>query len=263
MRELRFVRLQIASARPIAARIEPVRRPMLRHYSRDPRQAEEEASTVRGHRVERARTESGSASSSSTASSSSSGGTGQQEYKEGRSYEGASLGAKLANAWNSTPIKWYPIPVLLGACVLVGVQARRNYVRDRREERGTKAKIVDENGKVVTMQGPWTVSLIRANLQIHSPDHKYQGLRLGGSASQCHLKSMGLGQWTDAPCLVPALWLPAICAHLWVQPGRDEGHRPDPLQESRRVLLSRAQGGGKAYRRCSSCELCADAPARS
>lgn len=69
------------------------------------------------------------------------------------------LAARMVNAWKTTPIKWYPIPALLGAVVLVGIQARRNYNKDRSESRG---KIVDENGKIVTMKGPWTVSMLHS-----------------------------------------------------------------------------------------------------
>lgn len=171
MRELGILRLRLApTAAPVApagrlvaafTRIEPLmKRPAtaagtLRYYSRDPLQAENEASTVRGHRVERARTSAPQGVRGAPSNGDGEGQQKQQEYEEGRAYEGASLAARLANAWKSTPIKWYPIPVLLGACVLVGIQARRNYLRDRK---GAQAKIVDENGKVVTMQGPWTVS---------------------------------------------------------------------------------------------------------
>lgn len=68
---------------------------------------------------------------------------------------------KLSKSWTGTQIKWYPIPILLGAVVLVGVQARRNYVAER-DGKGVGTKIVDENGQVVRMQGPWTVYVIGA-----------------------------------------------------------------------------------------------------
>jgi phosphatidylserine decarboxylase len=151
-----------------------------RSYStpRDPRIAEEEAATVRGNRAARARLEAHEAQVEAA----------KHEYQEGRKFEGDTLTgelcsverdlhiqqsdqttpstsspfstvvvARLGTAWRTTPIKWYPIPIFLGALVLVGVQARRNYNKDRNESRG---KVVDENGKIVTMQGPWTVSAI-------------------------------------------------------------------------------------------------------
>jgi phosphatidylserine decarboxylase len=83
----------------------------------------------------------------------------QREYQEGRTYEGNTLSERIANAWKTTPVKWYPIPALLGAIVLVGIQARRNYVADKKGNRG---KVVDENGNVVTMSGPWTVYVLGA-----------------------------------------------------------------------------------------------------
>lgn len=61
---------------------------------------------------------------------------------------------RVVNAWKETPVKWYPIPALLGAVVLVGIKARRDYVSDRN---GSRGKVVDENGQVVTASGPWTV----------------------------------------------------------------------------------------------------------
>lgn len=45
--------------------------------------------------------------------------------------------------------------------VLVGVQARRSYVAEQ-NGKGVGTKIVDENGQVVKMQGPWTVYVIGA-----------------------------------------------------------------------------------------------------
>lgn len=74
--------------------------------------------------------------------------------------------ARMSNAWRTTPIKWYPIPILLGAIVLVGVKARRDWVNDQNESRG---KVVDEDGKIVSMHGPWTVSnhlLVKITLEV-------------------------------------------------------------------------------------------------
>ena len=45
--------------------------------------------------------------------------------------------------------------------MLVGVQARRNYIAER-DGKGVGTKVVDENGQVVKMQGPWTVYVIGA-----------------------------------------------------------------------------------------------------
>ncbi|MCO5573347.1 hypothetical protein L7F22_027116 [Adiantum nelumboides] len=140
-----------------------------RNYSRDPLQAEHEANTVRGHRSERARNEqlkakaleeeSKRASITNPASNSSSQQSGSHGGNGGQNGNGKD---RNIFDWRTTPTKWYPIPVLLGAFVLIGIQARRNYVQDKKAlENGGRTrggKIVDENGHVVTMQGPWTVS---------------------------------------------------------------------------------------------------------
>ncbi|PWY97487.1 phosphatidylserine decarboxylase [Testicularia cyperi] len=119
--------------------------PSPRHYSRDPLQAEHEANTVRGHRSARLRSEKEARKSPEDQSDSN-----DRSYRE-----------KLSRSWFGTQVKWYPIPILLGAVVLVGVQARRNYVAER-DGKGVGNKIVDENGQVVKMQGPWTVYVIGA-----------------------------------------------------------------------------------------------------
>lgn len=134
-------------------------------HSRDPRQAEEEAGTVRGNRAARARTNAlnGQRHSSSQNNSSEEGGrTFKGDTLQGIkidrilpsfAYLSFSL-ERVITAWKETPVKWYPIPALLGAVVLVGIQSRRNYIRDRE---GSRSRVVDENGKAVTASGPWTV----------------------------------------------------------------------------------------------------------
>jgi phosphatidylserine decarboxylase len=68
-----------------------------------------------------------------------------------------STAGRLAHAWNSTPIKWYPIPIALGALVLVGVQYRKQL----RDGHGMKVQQQDMDGAVVDVRGggPWQVSL--------------------------------------------------------------------------------------------------------
>ncbi|CAO1620616.1 unnamed protein product [Parajaminaea phylloscopi] len=133
---------------------------------RDPEQAEREAGTVAGHRAARARAEALAKASSRDdqdggAGSAQDGGRSDEHGSNSSNGKGFSFSARLQDAWRRTPVKWYPIPILLGALVLVGVQARRNYLSDRAAEQGP-GRIVDENGQVVTMSGPWTVYVLAA-----------------------------------------------------------------------------------------------------
>ncbi|CAK5262171.1 unnamed protein product [Mycena citricolor] len=61
---------------------------------------------------------------------------------------------KVINAWNETPVKWYPIPIAVGALVLVAVQYRR---------KARKEVHVDEDGHdIVRLKGPWQVHVLGA-----------------------------------------------------------------------------------------------------
>ena len=57
------------------------------------------------------------------------------------------------NAWTETPTKWYPLPLAVGALLLVAIQYRKKVMRSR-----TEADL-DENGmEVIRLKGPWHVS---------------------------------------------------------------------------------------------------------
>lgn len=58
---------------------------------------------------------------------------------------------KLSRAWK-TPTKWYPIPIAVGALVLVAVQWRKQ----KREEPLVETQGPD--GAVIRAEGPWQVS---------------------------------------------------------------------------------------------------------
>lgn len=67
---------------------------------------------------------------------------------------------KLNRAW-STPTKWYPIPIALGALVLLAVQYRK-------DKRGSDDVTVDSQreGAVVrssSLEGPWQVSQLNSS----------------------------------------------------------------------------------------------------
>ncbi|KAF5339360.1 hypothetical protein D9611_009785 [Ephemerocybe angulata] len=64
---------------------------------------------------------------------------------------------KLMNAWTETPTKWYPLPLAVGALLLVAIQYRKKVQQARKEVE------LDENGmEVIKLKGPWHVHAIGA-----------------------------------------------------------------------------------------------------
>ncbi|KAL1738072.1 phosphatidylserine decarboxylase-domain-containing protein, partial [Schizophyllum fasciatum] len=64
---------------------------------------------------------------------------------------------KLIRAWTQTPTKWYPIPIAVGALLLVVIQYRKNSRRRNPEV------VVDQDGvEVVKLKGPWQVHVMGA-----------------------------------------------------------------------------------------------------
>lgn len=55
-------------------------------------------------------------------------------------------------AWTQTPTKWYPLPLAVGALLLVAIQYHKQTARARKEVH------VDEEGReVIKLKGPWQV----------------------------------------------------------------------------------------------------------
>ncbi|RDB27290.1 Phosphatidylserine decarboxylase proenzyme 1, mitochondrial [Hypsizygus marmoreus] len=70
---------------------------------------------------------------------------------------GLPLYRKLINAWTETPTKWYPLPLAVGALLLVAMQYRKKV------KRASKEVHVDEDGmEVIRLKGPWHVHVIGA-----------------------------------------------------------------------------------------------------
>jgi hypothetical protein len=60
---------------------------------------------------------------------------------------------RLLNAWSQTPTKWYPLPLAVGALLLVVLQYRKKLSRTKKEVDA------DEEGRdVIRLKGPWQVS---------------------------------------------------------------------------------------------------------
>ncbi|KAG5349930.1 hypothetical protein C0989_001221 [Termitomyces sp. Mn162] len=57
---------------------------------------------------------------------------------------------KIISAWTETPTKWYPLPLAVGALLLVAIQYRKKAKRARKEVE------VDEDGmEIIKLKGPW------------------------------------------------------------------------------------------------------------
>ncbi|KAK7055200.1 phosphatidylserine decarboxylase proenzyme 1, mitochondrial [Favolaschia claudopus] len=113
---------------------------------------------------------------------------------------------KLLTAWTETPVTWYPIPIAVGALVLVAVQYRR---KSRKEVH------VDEDGnEIIRLKGPWQIHVLGAlplrnmsrvwgylnSLELPVWFRPY-GLRLYAAAFGCNLDEIEPADLTAYPSL--------------------------------------------------------------
>ncbi|TDL22314.1 phosphatidylserine decarboxylase [Rickenella mellea] len=67
---------------------------------------------------------------------------------------------KLAHAWRTTPTKWYPLPLIVGALLLVAINFRKQQRRHSKDEPHVQ---LDDNGReVIRLKGPWSVHVLGA-----------------------------------------------------------------------------------------------------
>ena len=59
---------------------------------------------------------------------------------------------RLMLAWTETPTKWYPLPLAVGALLLVAIQYRKKVAREEPE-----VHVDDEGREVIKLKGPWHV----------------------------------------------------------------------------------------------------------
>lgn len=62
---------------------------------------------------------------------------------------------KLLAAWSKTPTKWYPLPLAVGALLLVAIQYRHKLARVQKE-----VDVNDEGHEVIKLKGPWQVCVL-------------------------------------------------------------------------------------------------------
>ncbi|KAG1830005.1 phosphatidylserine decarboxylase-domain-containing protein [Suillus variegatus] len=73
------------------------------------------------------------------------------------SSHGVPLYRRLMLAWTKTPTKWYPLPLAVGAILLVVIQYRKKVARSENE-----VHVDDEGREVIKLKGPWHVHVIGA-----------------------------------------------------------------------------------------------------
>jgi hypothetical protein len=73
---------------------------------------------------------------------------------------------RLIEAWKNTPTKWYPIPVAVGALLLVAMQYRRKLTRTAKE-----VNVDAEGHEIIRLKGPWQVRFILARVVVSIPKH--------------------------------------------------------------------------------------------
>lgn len=61
---------------------------------------------------------------------------------------------RLMLAWTKTPTKWYPLPLAVGAILLVVIQYRKKVARSENE-----VHVDDEGREVIKLKGPWHVHI--------------------------------------------------------------------------------------------------------
>ena len=56
------------------------------------------------------------------------------------------------DAWSETPTKWYPLPLAVGALLLVAIQYRKKVKRAQQE-----VELNEDGLEVIRLKGPWHV----------------------------------------------------------------------------------------------------------
>ncbi|KAI6105112.1 phosphatidylserine decarboxylase-domain-containing protein [Pisolithus croceorrhizus] len=64
---------------------------------------------------------------------------------------------QFVSAWTRTPTKWYPLPLAVGALLLVMIQYRKKVARAERE-----VDVDEEGHEVIRLKGPWQVHVLGA-----------------------------------------------------------------------------------------------------
>ena len=81
---------------------------------------------------------------------------------------------RVINAWTQTPTTWYPIPIAVGAILLVVIQYRRT----RRAHSSPQVDVDQDGVEVIKLKGPWQVCIV---LTIVQPTHSVEQVHVLGA----------------------------------------------------------------------------------
>ncbi len=66
---------------------------------------------------------------------------------------------KLADAWRNTPTKWYPLPIFVGALLLVAINYRHRRTQSPKEH-DEKMHVDRDGNEVIRLRGPLQVRVL-------------------------------------------------------------------------------------------------------
>lgn len=118
---------------------------------------------------------------------------------------------KLIQAWSQTPTKWYPLPLAVGALLLVAIQYRHKFQRGQKE-----VHVNDEGAEIIKLKGPWQVRVPNSSFMPTPAHHRHAGPRLRRSAIAQSVTPMGLYELPRAAHLVPTLRVPLLLTGIWL-----------------------------------------------
>lgn len=159
--------------------------------------------------------------------------------------------ARLRKRWSETPTKWSPIPLSLGAAVLVALSFYKQRSWEQVDE--SKRPVPESQIKV---QGPWQVCSLSVWVQRGRSklDPVHLGSRYRRSSSPIHVATLRPPQFVRTPRLVPRPWLQTLLVHLRRPSGGMRPVRLARVSEYERVLHAATEAGRTSHCRCSACE---------
>lgn len=99
------------------------------------------------------------------------------------------LSGKLVNAWTQTPTKWYPLPLAVGALLLVAIQYRRKLKQAKQE-----VDVNEDGYEIIKLKGPWHVCTRPFSDSVFAHHLDLQDSCFGRPTTSKYVPSLGLCQ---------------------------------------------------------------------